>query len=92
MRRGEDRGEPIEPAPITCRLERAASLLGVSPRMLADLARDGVVPSFKIADRVRLFRVADLENWAAELPLSTARSIRPRPPAAGRLGIGGAPS
>jgi excisionase family DNA binding protein len=81
------RDEPIEPRPITCRAERAASLLGVSTRMLEQLARDGAIPSFKLADRVRLYRVADLEEWSAEL--SNRLPSAPSPSEGGRLPVGG---
>jgi hypothetical protein len=81
------RDQDVEPRPITVRAERAASLLGVSPRMLQQLARDGVVPSVLLAGRCRLYRVADLEKWAAALPETLPIGSPPRD--AGRPDVGG---
>jgi len=81
------RDEPIEPRPITVRAPRAAALVGVSQRMLEQLARDGAIPSYKIAGRVRLFRVVDLESWASALPEALPIGSLPRD--AGRPDVGG---
>jgi len=84
------RDEPLEPRPITVRAPRAAALLGVSQRMVEQLARDGAISSFKVAGRVRLFRVAGLEAWAERTSEAASKS-HPPGTAADRVSAGGAP-
>jgi predicted DNA-binding transcriptional regulator AlpA len=62
-----------EPSPITVRAKRAASMLGVSERTLWSLTSPrGPIPCIRLADRLVLYRVADLEAWVAN-----AASARP---------------
>jgi len=89
--------EPLEPRPITVRQTRAAKKLGISPRMLEQLRRDGTgPPSFLLAGRCRLYLVADLVAWARrraaearEKALTTALTEAALPGEKARLDIGG---
>lgn len=50
--------------------EKAAQLLGITPRTAQDWARRGVIPRFKVRGRWR-FRAEDLEQWCKD---ASARS------------------
>ena len=50
--------------PITLRARQAAVVLGLSERLVKELAAAGTLPSFKLGT-CRLFHRASLEAWAA---------------------------
>jgi excisionase family DNA binding protein len=57
-----------EPTPLAVRPREAAKMLGISPRKLFDLLKDGTIPSRKIgAGRAGavLISVAALQTWLA---------------------------
>jgi len=51
--------------PVLVSVREAASLLGISPRMVHELVRRGDLPSVKIGAR-RLFRPESLAAWAMQ--------------------------
>ena len=53
-----------EPAPLLIDSRQAAALLGVSPRTLWTLTKNGTVPSRRIRNMVR-YSPAELKDWIA---------------------------
>jgi hypothetical protein len=60
-------------AAITVRPKVAARVLGVSPRWLWAATATGEIPCIRPSKRLVLYRVADLEAWAASR-VSTRRT------------------
>lgn len=65
-RRGDSASSAADPSPDGARPPPEGSLLGVSPRTLWGLTAGRKVPRVKVGARV-LYRVADLERFAASL-------------------------
>lgn len=51
---------------LAMRRPRAAEALDISPRLLAELTREGAIPHIKLTRRVILYHVAALEKWLSE--------------------------
>lgn len=57
---------PAAPAPLALRPRDAAKALGISPRLLWGLTRDGEIPCVRLGSGKRkavLYPVAALEDW-----------------------------
>lgn len=56
------------PTPLALRSRDAAKALGISPRLLWQLTKDGVIPCARLGSGKRqtvLYPVADLQAWLA---------------------------
>ena len=54
------------PAPLALRPREAARALGISPRLLWQLTRDGCIPCVRVGSGTRktvLYPVANLQTW-----------------------------
>lgn len=51
---------------LSLRLTGAARALSISPRLLADLTKQGVIPHIRVSDRVILYPVDPLRRWLDE--------------------------
>ena len=61
--------------PLAVRPAQAAQMLGISPRKLWELTHRGEVPHAKLG-RATLYRVADLEQWLANLSKANRKGAR----------------
>jgi excisionase family DNA binding protein len=56
------------PSPLALRPREAAKALGISPRHLWQLTRDGLIPCVRVGSGTRktvLYSVAQLQSWLA---------------------------
>jgi excisionase family DNA binding protein len=60
-----------EPPVLALRPREAAKALGISPRLLWQLTRDGRIPFVKVG-RVVLYPTAELQAWLRRLKVSNA--------------------
>jgi excisionase family DNA binding protein len=65
---------PTFPSPLALRPREAAKALGISPRLLWQLTKDGHVPCVRIGNgkrRTVLYPLADLQNWLTRQAVAT---------------------
>ena len=63
-----DMAQTNDASPLALRPREAAKALGISPRLLWQLTRDGIVPCVRVGKGRRktvLYPVADLQAWLA---------------------------
>lgn len=57
---------PNNPSPLALRPREAAKALGISPRLLWQLTKDGQIPCVRVGSGKRktvLYSVVNLQNW-----------------------------
>ena len=67
---------PSDPSPLALRPREAARSLGISPRLLWQLTKDGRIPCARVGSGKRksvLYALADLRDWLTHETKGVAR-------------------